>query len=176
MNVNTSSGVSLVEMLATLAVVTALSFSVSPLASLLVKQQLINTQSELRLLVSRARHDALSYRERITICSLADDGNCQSQWADNITVFFDPNGNRRIDPGEQAINRIDVDARLLLSWRGMKPTNSIHFNAMGHTFVSNGTFTLCHPTVQQSLSLIISRQGRTRSAKIEQPCTKSPTT
>jgi type IV fimbrial biogenesis protein FimT len=137
---------------------------------MLSKQRLFSSQSDLQLLINRARQDALSLHARVTLCSLADNGRCQQTWAGTISEFVDNNGNRTLDPGEHELARVQIHPSVKVRWKGMKPTNSIHFSSTGSTFVSNGTFSLCHPHHHETLKLIINKQGRPRSERLQQSC------
>lgn len=170
MNYRTAGGLTLVELLICLTVLTALCLSLPTLSNMLGKQRLFSSNSDLHLLVNRARQDAISLRARITLCSLANDGSCQQRWTGTISEFVDNNGNRALDPGESEIARIQLPPAVQVQWRGMKPTNSIHFSSLGSTFVSNGTFSLCHPRHHETLKLIIDKQGRPRSERLQQGC------
>ncbi len=170
MNRKHSNGISLLELLTALSISAILSAAATPIIGLVAKYRLSTSQSDLHLLVVKARQDALTLRTRITLCALSDDNRCQSNWQGSISEFTDANGNRTLDAQEQLLSRIDIPAQVHTRWRGMKPNNSIHFNSAGSTFVSNGTFTQCHPGLTESLKLIINRQGRTRSARQVQAC------
>lgn len=172
----TSSGLSLIELLMTLAIISILGLSMPQLSILLAKQRLDSSQSELRLLVNRARLEALTRRERITLCPLAADGRCLPDWTGTVAIFIDGNGNRRQDPGEMLLYQMQLDPSIRVQWRGMGPANSLHFSAQGVTFVSNGTFSLCHPGHDETLRLIVNRQGRARSERIKQACPGIATT
>lgn len=172
----TATGFTLIELLITVAIISILGLSLPSLSSLLVKQRLASSQSELRLLVNRARAEALGLRQRITLCPLEPDGSCSANWAGTLSVFTDANGNRHQDPGETLAYEMQLDPSLILEWRGMKPANSLHFSAQGVTFVSNGTFSLCSQSHNETFRLIVNRQGRTRTDRIKQDCAGKPTT
>ncbi len=171
----TSSGLTLIELLTTLAIISMLGLSLPQLSIMLAKQRLASSQSELRLLVNRARLEALSRQQRITLCPLATDGRCHADWNGSLAIFGDANGNRRQDNGEPLLYQLQLDPRVQAQWRGMGPANSLHFSAQGVTFVSNGTFSLCHPGHNETIRLIVNRQGRVRTQRISQDCTGHPT-
>jgi type IV fimbrial biogenesis protein FimT len=175
MNCKTAQGISLIELLTTLAVISSLCAAATPITLLLAKYQLNASQSDLHLLIVKARQDALTLRTRITLCALTADNHCSHNWQGKISEFSDANGNRALDAQEQVLNSIEIPPQILTSWQGMLPKNSIHFSSTGGTFVSNGTFTQCHLGLTENLQLIISRQGRTRSTHQIRPCTQ-PTT
>ncbi|MCY1536014.1 Type II transport protein GspH [compost metagenome] len=163
-------GLTLIELLIAIAITSLLCLGIPGMTHMLARQQLRNSQGDLHLLINRTRQDALTLGTRITLCPLSTEGRCQQNWAGTISEFVDNNGNRSLDPGEKELARIEIHSAIQVSWRGMKPANSIHFSPMGRTFVSNGTFKLCHADLQETLKLIINRQGRTRSERTQQAC------
>lgn len=172
---NPPSGFTLIELLIVLCIISIFGLSMSPISSFLAKQRLISSQSELRLLVNRARAEALALRQRVTLCPLTPDGRCTAAWSGTLSVFPDSNGNRRQDSGEDLLYRLQLDPAVNLQWHGMRPANSLHFSAQGVTFVSNGTFSLCSLGHDEIFRLIVNRQGRTRTDRIKQPCSVNPT-
>lgn len=175
MNPKNAHGLSLLEMLYTLAIVSILSMGATHTQAMLNKQRLYDSQSDLHLLIRRARHDALISRTRITLCALSETGTCKADWTGSISAFTDPNGNRQLDLNEFEFSKVSFHPNIIVAWKGMKPTNSIHFSPIGVTFVSNGTFTLCLPQHQETVKLVINKQGRARSERIPQPCTSETT-
>ncbi len=98
-------------------------------------------------------------------------GGCVSLKAGVLTSFVDSNGNRALDAGETLLQTLAIPSHVQADWVGTKPLHSLHFSGQGTTYLSNGTFTLCH---QASLNrygkLVISRQGRVRAERHEQGC------
>lgn len=170
MNLKITYGLSLIELLTVLAITSMATLGATHIHEVHNKQRLDNSQSSLSLLIRRARHDALILQTRITLCALSEVGACKPDWSGPLSVFTDHNGNRKLDSNELEISRIDLHPNVLVSWKGMKPNNSIHFSPGGVTFVSNGTFTLCHPRHHEAVKLIINKQGRPKSERISQTC------
>ncbi len=170
MNQKKIKGLTLIELLVAIAIFSIASLSVPSVSKMLVKQRLLSHQSELHMLINRARSDALTSNTRTTVCQLSHNNHCQQQWAGTLSVFTDGNGNRSLDPQETELYRIEIHPTVLIRWQGMKPTNSVHFSPTGITFVSNGTFTLCSQNNDEALKLIINRQGRVRTERSLQSC------
>lgn len=170
MNLRSTFGVTVIELLITLTIVSILCVSLPITTGIIAQHRLNSGQSDLRLLIARARNEALTQSTRVTVCALSDDNHCKAKWTGGISAFIDKNGNRILDPEENLLNLIEMPNKVITAWQGMKPNNSIHFSSAGGTFISNGTFTLCHPGLDESRQLIINRQGRTRSARLAQPC------
>lgn len=169
MHSSNQSGATLLDALVTLSLLATLASLAAPLEQLIEQQQLRSATSELTQMTLQARAYALSNNTRTTLCYLEQDQRCSSKWQPQISVFTDGNGNRQLDNQEQLLSFSHLK-NIKLSWRGMAPANSLHFNGNGHTFVSNGTFTLCHSHLTQGRKLIINRQGRLRSENSSTPC------
>jgi type IV fimbrial biogenesis protein FimT len=170
MNLKSTFGVTVIELLITITIVSILCASLPVATGMIAQHRLNSSQSDLHLLIAKARNEALTLSTRVTVCALSDDNRCKAKWTGGISAFTDTNGNRVLDPEDNLLNLIDMPSKVITAWQGMKPTNSIHFSSTGGTFVSNGTFTLCHPGLEESRQLIINRQGRTRSARKAQAC------
>lgn len=170
MNTIKHKGLSLIEMLITLTMLSVMGMAATHLHTAYSKQKLYEAKSNLSLLIRRARQDALILQTRITLCALSPAGACKQDWSGSLSAFMDSNGNRKLDAGEMEISRIGIHPNVVLRWKGMKPNNSIHFSPSGFTFVSNGTFTLCLPQHQEALELVINKQGRPRLEHSMQDC------
>ena len=162
----------LVELMIALAIlVIAVSLAAPSMTQLYRKHQLDAYQAELMRLIVQARQHALINQRRVTLCALNAQGGCVSLRAGVLTSFVDGNGNRALDAGETLLQTLAIPSHVQADWVGTKPLHSLHFSGQGTTYLSNGTFTLCH---QASLNrygkLVISRQGRVRAERHEQGC------
>jgi len=166
----TESGLTLLELMITIAIISILVLSIPQLSTMLIKQRLNSNHNELRLLINRARLEALTRQQRITLCPLTSDNLCHLNWTDELAIFVDTNGNRRREEGEVLLFKAQLHPTIIIRWSGMGRANSLHFSAQGVTFISNGTFNLCHPEHAETYRLIVNRQGRVRSERISQHC------
>ncbi|WP_442969209.1 GspH/FimT family pseudopilin [Pseudomonas sp. Q1-7] len=154
-------GFTLPELLVTITLIAALSFSLPSLVNFLTRARINQFQDGLFLLVQRARLHAVTQRKRVTICPLGADQRCQRNWNGPISSFEDMNGNRRLDPDEQLISTLEREPRVEVSWRGMGGNRSIHLNLQGHTAVTNGRLRICS-NGHVIRDLVLNRQGRLR--------------
>lgn len=156
-------GVSLLDLMTVLAVLAVILSIASPVGNWLAQQQLRSAHSEILLSINYARHLALSTGSPVTVCPLHGGDKCKTPWQGDLTIFVDPN--RALALGEPAGVRkvVKIPAAIQVQWRGMNPTSSIRFTPTGLTFVSNGTFTVSHSSLEQSKKIIINRQGRART-------------
>ncbi len=155
-------GYTLAEALISGLIIVTLTSIAIPCHSWIQQQRLKSSKSQLQQLTLHARSYALQNNERVTLCHLAIDQRCSNLWSPQLSLFSDPNGNRRLDHDERLITFSNLGA-VSLQWRGMAPANSLHFNGSGHTFVSNGTFSLCLPGQETLYKLVLNRQGRLRT-------------
>jgi type IV fimbrial biogenesis protein FimT len=170
MNTKPIKGFTLHELLISTTIVSVLVWSIGPLGQVVAKQRLQTTHSELATLITVARWQAMSNTSRVTLCPLQDHGRCQLPWSGTLTNFIDNNGNRTLDPGEEIIANITLPSHTTLTWRGMNPTHSLHFSGNGMTFVSNGTFTLCHRNIDETRRITLNKQGRLKSERLNSTC------
>lgn len=160
-------GYSLLDVLITLTlVVTLIGIATPALSSWSKQQRLRSLQADLFHMTNKARYLAMTSQNRVTLCSLSEQGRCQQRWSGSISSFIDNNGNRQLDAGEEIFGTLYVPSSITLNWRGMLPNNSIHFSNQGVTFVSNGTMSLCPSRPDaHSGTMVINRQGRVRTSK-----------
>lgn len=157
-------GISLLELLCTLAVLAILLGIAVPAASAFKqKQQVRSVQTDLLKMTYLARYLAMTNQTRVTLCPLTELGACNQQWTQSLSSFLDGNGNRRLDQNEEIIGTLYIPDQITLRWRGMLPANSIHFSTQGVTFVSNGTMSICPQNQSvKAGAMVINRQGRVR--------------
>lgn len=161
-------GLSIIALLLSLSILTMLASTAAPaLASLYRKIELSSVTNSLFSLTQQARHHALSQQVRVSVCPLSAVGDCSKDWQQDISVFTDTNGNRRLDEGDVLLNTLSRSQRVQISWSGMGSGNSLHFNRQGVTFVSNGTFSLSNG--DKKTQVAISRLGKPKIVTSKEP-------
>ncbi|MDX1367457.1 GspH/FimT family protein [Pseudomonas sp.] len=157
-----NAGFSLLEALMALALIASLLGIATPaLSGWVHKQKMHSLQTDLFHMATQARYLAMTRQSRVTLCPLTAQAVCSQQWTESLSSFIDSNGNRRLDQGEEIISTLQLPSGIALNWRGMRPTNSIHFSSQGVTFVSNGTMSLCpRQGSAKPGAIVINRQGR----------------
>lgn len=165
-------GVSLLELLCTLAIVAILlSIAAPAVSTFLHRQQVCSVQTDLLKMTHLARYLAMTRQSKVTLCPLTELGACNQQWTQSLSSFIDSNGNRRLDPGEDIVGTLYLPSQITLRWRGMLPANSIHFSSQGVTFVSNGTMSICPQNKSvRAGAMVVNRQGRVRLASKKAQC------
>lgn len=152
-------GLSITDLLLSLNILTILASTAAPaLASMYRRIELSSVTNSLFSLTQQARHHALSQQVRVSVCPLSAAGECSKDWQQDISVFTDTNGNRRLDEADVLLNTLSRSQRVKISWSGMGSGNSLHFNRQGVTFFSNGTFSLSNG--DKKTQVAISRLGK----------------
>lgn len=158
----TVQGVTLIDLIVVIAILTVLLSMASPAGNWLAKQQLRTTHSEIFTSINYARSLALSTGRQVTVCALHRQSKCQNPWHGDLTIFIDPTGALGLNESTQIRKVVNIPETVQVQWRGMNPNHSIRFAPTGLTFVSNGTFTLSHAALEETKKIIINRQGRAR--------------
>lgn len=172
MNLHSQRAFTLVELLIAIALIMIVASLAAPsLGQLRQKHQLQAFQAELQRLITHARHQAMVSHRRVTICAMDQQGRCVSLKKGLLTSFIDSNGNRMLDAQESVLQTLAIPSHIKGNWRGMQPIHSLHFSNLGYTFVSNGTFTLCHEGgLEQYRQLALNKQGRVQPTSHLAPC------
>lgn len=163
-----SHGLTLLELLVTLAIVAILSFSAPPALSIwLHKQAAHSVTFRIVQLVQLARINAVQNRTPVVICgSRPTEAHCLPHWEEGILVFEDSNQNGLREETERVIvHESALTHRGILKWSAA--FGKTYFRALPSGRVSYaGSFTYCSHTQDPQLTthIIISAMGRPRIA------------
>ncbi|MHA7879901.1 MAG: GspH/FimT family pseudopilin [Saccharospirillum sp.] len=103
-------GLTLVELLSTLAIVVIIAtLSLPSWQSAIEHYRAQSLQSNLRTLFHQARMAAVHERSIVTLCPLSASNQCTNQWNTGITVFLDPNNDRALNPSEQVVHVLHAE-------------------------------------------------------------------
>ena len=172
MSAKTCAGFSLLEAICSLTLIVCLITMATPASvNWIDKQRMHSLQTDFFHMAYQARAVAMTRKSRVTLCPLTDQGICSFNWSNRLSSFIDSNGNRQIDLGEEIVHVLSITETVRLNWRGMRPTNSIHFSSQGVTFVSNGTMSFCsrNPAINNE-AVVINRQGRIKTSSTVTNC------
>jgi len=182
-----SKGVSLIELLVTLIIVSVLlSVGVPSLKKYMQGSQLIASSNELLSAFHVARSESVKGNARVTICSSSDGTSCSdsASWRDGWVVFFDRNGDGAgtgaacaaagVAGGDCLLRAHDGFTDKLLSVSGEDSNSAaiteFTFSARGLPTVGgisrSGTFSICSfdddDNVLGSRAVVLSLSGRVR--------------
>jgi len=160
------SGVSLYELLASLAIATTLTTIGANLYPLVLEQRLIAQVNGFLADLHLARSEAIKRGTPVTLCTSADGLHCHrsAPWESGWIIFSDLNGNRRVDSGETILrvqSGLDHGNRLSLR-ASFGHNNDVTYRPGGFT-EKNGTFTFCDQRGESAArAVILFRTGRPR--------------
>lgn len=161
---NTSKGMTLVELMVALVVLTILaSVALPSLATLHSAYRADAKIREIETAIKLARSYAISYGVRVTVCPL-ENNCCTSDWNKGFSSFTDTGNTNCLDGNDiiiQTFPALEPGDTLKYSRR------SLRFTRDGLASGTNGTFKFCPDSLSSphSKSLVISNAGRIRKGK-----------
>jgi len=167
-------GLTLVELLAALAVAAVLLGMALPAMRHLVDQQRAAAAiNQVAGAVNFARASAIEGRRTVSLCpspAREPDAYCagRDEWPIGMLVFSDGNGNGRRDAGEATLRRLPaLPPGATLRWRSFRNRSYLQFLPSGLTPWQNGHFLLCLRDDDPRLArmLVVNAAGRLRHAR-----------
>lgn len=160
-------GYTLLELLASLAIVAAIAALATSFTPLIARERSIQAVIDLRSMLNFARYSAIVEQQHVTVCALNEESRCVREWQDrDYAIFIDRERNRRLDDNDIAIRRGHWSARRgSLTWKASLRRPYITFKNWGQT-AQNGSFIYCPSGggPKDSTAVIINRAGRNYSA------------
>ncbi|WP_372522231.1 GspH/FimT family pseudopilin [Sulfuricaulis sp.] len=159
-------GYSLYDLIITSAVASVLGVGAMGMSSLVQDARMAAGVNKLMTELSLARSEAIKRRSAITLCASTTSNECQSsrKWHDGWIMFWDPNGNGRLEPGESILRVQDSPAIKSLNFGAWGPGTGqwVTYEADGST-KQNGTFTFCDSRgAAKAKAVILLGTGRPR--------------
>lgn len=156
-------GISLIELLLCVAIVSVLITLTAPnLSSLLGKLRADSAITALHQDLQFSRITAINYQRFVTLCPLANN-HCSGDWSQGYQVFIDLEPYRQLDPNDTVLR---VKAPLSPQDTLDNSANSLGllFSPWGFTN-NNSSFVYCANSTSNAsqTKLVISRAGRTRA-------------
>ncbi|MFC4701857.1 GspH/FimT family pseudopilin [Glaciecola siphonariae] len=157
-------GVTLLEMLITLAIAAIILTLVAPnIQSILTRNKITAEINEMSGLLQFARFTAIDEQTNTIVCPTSDFLACTNDWDSPKMVFIDDNANGTRD---------DADEPLLLSSQSISATNTMTSSENSIVFFDSGAasaaaeITICPNSNDATFAraLLVSLQGRTRVA------------
>lgn len=158
-------GITLLELMITLAIISFLTGVASPALSNLVEHHRSRTDiRQLQMAIENTRLNAITHSSTFTLCPLEKD-RCIRDWNRELTLFQDRNRNRIKDSDEAVTLRLpSASPRVNRSW----PKVAFQFDSRGFAGLNNGSFTYCYVTASGTrlgAVWIVSRLGRIRAGQ-----------
>jgi type IV fimbrial biogenesis protein FimT len=163
---STQPGVTLVELIICLAILSILlGFAVPSLSSLQKRSQATVAINWVVSSVVFARHAAITRNTPVTLCPSRNGVACGGSWHEGMIAFTDPNQNRRVDANDVRLQRFLFPVEgATLKWRAFRNQQYLQMTAEGFTNFQNGNFVYCpgDKDVRFARQLVINVQARTR--------------
>ena len=155
-------GLTLVELMVTLAIAGILFTVGAPaVSSMMHRYQAASEIQAIQMAIQLTRSQAI-LSGKTTLCPLVNNV-CKREWNLELTAFFDPNGNKKLDSNESVITRVAaVDPSKVLR---LYPKRAFQFDSRGFAGFNNGSFSYCRVAGEDhktGAAFIISRLGRIR--------------
>lgn len=164
MEVFTVKGLTLIELMISIALLTIILSTAGPGFSSLIERHQSNTAiTSLKRLLTHSRALALQKEISVTACP-TENSQCINNWNAPITAFSDLNNNQTIDRGETSYFTTQIKNTTGYWQKKRVNTPLVKFNPQGHAFSSATTFLYCPHSSQSRLAkqLVINFQGRIR--------------
>ena len=163
-NLTRNSGLTLIELLITVAIVGVLIASATPSMTEFIQNNRAVTQvNELHTSLSLARNEAIKRNSNITVCRSSNGTTCSGAWQNGWIVFVDNNFDGSVDDGDQVLS---VHGNLTgNNTLAFSQTRVIYANSGLAIADSNGTFILCDARgTEKSIGVVVGPSGRPRIA------------
>jgi type IV fimbrial biogenesis protein FimT len=163
-------GLSLVELLVTLAVAAVLTGMVVPaFRDLAADRRGSAALNQIVGAVQYARSAAITHHATVTLCP-GIDRRClgRDQWHRGALLFLDRNGNGSLEATDPVLGRLpSLNAEGRIYWRSFRHRAYLQFTARGYTAWQNGNFLYCPAggAATGARMVILNPQGRSRVAR-----------
>jgi type IV fimbrial biogenesis protein FimT len=164
------SGVTIVELLVTLAVAgVLLGLAVPNFRDFVERNRSAAVLNQLIGALQTARHAAITLHTAVTLCPGSPTSGCgpRDSWQAGAIVFADRNANGRVDSGEDVLRSFPpLPNGTRVYWRSFRNRNYLQIKATGLTNWQNGHLLYCpaNGDVHFARAVIINAQGRVRNA------------
>lgn len=149
---NRPQGLTLIELLTTLALLAIVSsMAVPAFAELIASNRQQALRDHVQHAIQNARTIAVLQRKTVELCGTNDTHTCNANWENGWLT--------QVMATQSVLSVVHLPTPGELRWSGF--SKSIRFHANGTTAASNGRFYQCHKQ-KIAWQLIINRQGRLR--------------
>ncbi len=170
------SGVSLIELLATLAIVALLvGISLPSLGGLLERHRASSAHNLLHATLNHARTIAILDRKETVVCPSLDGQRCQpgGRWERGWIAFVDSNRNGEHETSERLIGIEATGVTPLLLHSGVSRPKA-RFMPSGRSAGSNLSIRICSPSGRPLQALVINNGGRVRRSSDSETAALAP--
>ncbi|KZY39922.1 MULTISPECIES: GspH/FimT family pseudopilin [unclassified Oleiphilus] len=158
------SGITLVELLTCLAIVSILTFVVIPSFNDIFQNARSDSNiNHLSQFIRHAKREALARQTRITLCPSSSGLQCEQGWQAGAMIFIDEDKDQKRDESELLLQlKTPFIPSGTISFNN--PTNRVVFSRLGFPLGSAGSYIYCPENNDEKYAraLIINFQGRLR--------------
>ena len=161
LRITKATGMTLIELLVTLAVaMILLSSGVPGFSTLIWNNRLVAAANAVSGALAEARSESISQRRPVTVCGSSSGSTCDGAWSEGAVAFLDANANGAIDAGD-AVHRTFMNPVPSVTVALSGPT-TIRYSSMGWLSPgAAGTFRLCDQRGSRfGRALLVSATGR----------------
>ena len=161
---DTRAGITLIELLICLAIISIVSFVAIPTFNDMYQNANSNSSiNQLSRFIRYTQSEALSRRARVTLCPSSTGIHCEQDWHLGIMIFIDEN-NDQVRSEEEPLLRLKTPFLSSGKIHYNNPANKIVFSRQGFPLGSAGSFVYCPENTDEEYAraLILSFQGRLR--------------
>lgn len=161
-------GVSLLELLATLAIITTLATLALPVFTVLEREESSRVLRQFLTLVESGRGAAIRGGHTITLCPVGEYNDCAADWRMGAMLFVDADANRHRSHDEALIAVTHWhELKGTLSWRAFGNRRYLLIDRYGGLTGQNGNLTWCPPEQNNEAAhqLVLNGSGRFRFAR-----------
>ena len=170
MPIGMARGITLLEIITTMAVGSILfGLAIPSMANLIEQNRLTTHVNNLRASLSLTRSNAVHQNEQTVICKSADGSSCirKGKWNQGWIVFSDDDHNRRRSEDERLIFvHQAIPSNTQIEYRAFGSRHYVTYRPSGVTR-TNGSFYVCNPKApKRAKALILKKSGRIRLSDI----------
>lgn len=161
------SGFSLIELMATIAIMAILMSVATPsFQNTIERNEITSEVQELGTTLKLARSEAVKHNSFVSVCASSNQSTCTGTWKDGWIIFVDANANGIVDTNEALLKVWQgLASGHTLTWSGPN-AGYLTFTNRGFTNDQSGTFKICGSSNKASFArgLIVPTTGSTRFA------------
>jgi len=160
-NIKASSGLSLVELMITIAVAAIMvTIAVPSFGVFIDKMRIDNEISQLNRLVLSAKNGAVSFGQNVILCPL-ENGVCTGNWQNELTAFIDTNNTGTYVAADDSLLKVKAanTTNDVITYAGQ---TSIRFAPTGNMTTIASTFLYCpYNDKKLARAVVLTISGRT---------------
>ena len=170
-------GVTLVEMIVSILVLSILAAIATPaMGNLLEQQRAVTATNALITQLATARMTAISRRTIAVFCPSVDGRRCDagSDWSGGWLLFLDRDGNHQPDRPEDIVSTDNTPLSRHLQLNSSAGRTQVRYRPDGGSAGSNLTVSICNRKGHLLSRVVVNNSGRARSERTSKP-TACPT-